>query len=256
VGVQPCPALLARDFFNKDTQPKPGYTRNEFGAAVGGPIIKDKTFFFGAYQGRYVRQSNTSTNTVPATTSWFNGDFSGVPQLALWPGGNIVNSMSTRTMNLVTERKFGDFELYLEFMLAKGSNSGVYHHGLYEVQLFDSYGSATPLSSSGAGGIYQRWENGKGFGGTAPRTNASRPPGQWQSLHTRFRGPRGEGKSARKAEAKFETVVLNGTVVQENVAPGGPTRSGMDIPEAAENPLMPQGDHGPVAFRNIWIRNL
>jgi hypothetical protein len=77
-------ALAARDFFNKDTQTKPGYTRNEFGAAAAGPIIKDKTFFFGAYQGRYLRQSSTSTNTVPASTAWFTGDFSGVPQLAFY----------------------------------------------------------------------------------------------------------------------------------------------------------------------------
>jgi len=77
-------ALLARDFFNKDTQTKPGYTRNEFGAAGGGPIVKDKTFFFGAYQGRYLRQSSTSTNTVPGSTAWFTGDFSAVPQLALY----------------------------------------------------------------------------------------------------------------------------------------------------------------------------
>src|SRR5215469_5166094 len=77
-------ALLARDFFNKDTQPKPGYTRNEFGAAGGGPIVKDKTFFFGAYQGRYLRQSSTSTNTVPSANAWYTGDFSTVPGLALF----------------------------------------------------------------------------------------------------------------------------------------------------------------------------
>ena len=77
-------ALAARDFFNKDTQPKPGYTRNEFGAVLGGPIIKDKTFFFGGYQGRYIRQSSTSTNTIPASRAWFNGDFSGVPGLTLY----------------------------------------------------------------------------------------------------------------------------------------------------------------------------
>ena len=77
-------ALLSRDFFNKSNQPKPGLTRNEFGGAIGGPIIKDKTFFFGAYQGRYTRQSTTSTTTTPASSAWFGGDFSAVPQLALF----------------------------------------------------------------------------------------------------------------------------------------------------------------------------
>lgn len=77
-------ALAARDFFNQIGQPKPGYTRNEFGAAVGGPIVKDKTFFFGAYQGRYLRQSSTSINTVPPSSSWFTGDLSSVPSLALY----------------------------------------------------------------------------------------------------------------------------------------------------------------------------
>ena len=51
------------------------------------------------------------------------------------PGDRIVNGTG-RTVNLVTDQKFGDVELYLEFMVAKGSNSGVYLHGLYEVQIF------------------------------------------------------------------------------------------------------------------------
>jgi hypothetical protein len=55
------------------------------------------------------------------------------------PGDRIVNGPAGVSANLVTDEKFGDLELYLEFMLAKGSNSGVYLHGLYEVQLFDSY---------------------------------------------------------------------------------------------------------------------
>ena len=171
-------------------------------------------------------------------------------------GSVLMNGVSTRTMNLATEKKFGDFELYLEFMLAKHSNSGAYHHGLYEVQLFDSYNSEKTMAFSDAGGLYQRWENNKGFGGTPPRANASRPPGQWQSLHTRFRGPRFDANGAKKSEARFETVTLNGILVQENAVLGGPTRSAMEIGEAAENPLMLQGDHGPVAFRNIWIRKL
>src|SRR2546427_308954 len=90
---------------------------------------------------------------------------------------------------LVTDQKFGDTELYLEFMLAKGSNSGVYLHGLYEVQIFDSYGSTEPVTSSDCGGIYHRWINNKGVGGSAPSRNACRPPGQWQSHHIWLRAP-------------------------------------------------------------------
>src|SRR5215467_10559196 len=53
------------------------------------------------------------------------------------PGGTMLNGPNGRTVNLATDEKFGDVELYLEFMVPKGSNSGVYLHGLYEVQVFD-----------------------------------------------------------------------------------------------------------------------
>jgi len=172
------------------------------------------------------------------------------------PGGIIVNGRENRTMNLVTERKFSDFELYLEFMLAKLSNSGVYHQGLYELQAFDSYGSTGPMTYSDSGGIYQRWDNGRGFGGFAPRSNASRPPGQWQFFHTWFRAPRFTPAGVKTENARFERVVYNGVTVHQDVPCDGPTRSGMKLAEAAENPLMLQGDHGPVAFRNVYLRPL
>ena len=73
----------ARDFFNTVDKLKPTYIRNQFGAAAGGPIIKNKTFFYGAYQGLYLRQSATTVTTVPAT-AWLSGDFSGVPGLNLF----------------------------------------------------------------------------------------------------------------------------------------------------------------------------
>ena len=171
-------------------------------------------------------------------------------------GGIIVNGLEARTMNLVTKRKSADFELYLEFMLARRSNSGVYHHGLYEVQIFDSYGSTRPLTHSDAGGIYERWDHGKGFGGFAPRSNASRPPGQWQFFQTRFLAPRFDAAGAKKENARFERITYNGVVIHETIEVDGPTRSSMNISEATENPLMLQGDHGPVAFRNIYFRPL
>ena len=75
--------LRARDFFNTVGRPKPAYIRNQFGAAGGGPIIKNKTFFFGAYQGLYLRQSATTVTSVP-DPAWLRGDFSGVPGLTLY----------------------------------------------------------------------------------------------------------------------------------------------------------------------------
>jgi hypothetical protein len=49
---------------------------------------------------------------------------------------------------------------------------------------------------------------------------------------------------------------MNGQVVQRDVDAPGPTRAAMEIPEAKENPLMLQGDHGPVAFRKMYYRPL
>jgi len=173
------------------------------------------------------------------------------------PGGVIVNGIETHTTNLITERSFGDIELYLEFLLSKGSNSGVYLHGLYEVQILDSYGKSGPLKYGDAGGIYEQVDkNNKGFGGTPPRVNASRPPGEWQFYHIRFRAPRFDAGGNKTANAKFEKVVYNGQDVRENVESGGPTRSALELPEAPRNPIMLQGDHGPVAFRNIYFRPL
>lgn len=172
------------------------------------------------------------------------------------PGDRILNGPRGRTVNLASDRKFGDVELYLEFMLAKGSNSGVYLHGLYEVQVFDSYGSTEPVKSSDGGGIYHRWINNQGVGGSAPSRNASRPPGQWQSYYIWFRAPRFDAGGKKTENARFLRVVFNGFSVQDSVEVDGPTRAAMDIPEAAVNPIMLQGDHGPVAFRNIYVRPL
>ncbi len=172
------------------------------------------------------------------------------------PGGRILNGPNGRTVNLVTDQRFGDAELYLEFMISKGSNSGVYLHGLYEVQVFDSWGSTEPIASSDCGGIYHRWINNRGVGGSAPSRNASRRPGEWQSFYIWFRAPRFDANGKKIENAKFIRVVHNGLSIQNNVEVDGPTRAAMEIPEAPANPIMLQGDHGPVAYRNIYVRPL
>lgn len=172
------------------------------------------------------------------------------------PGGTMVNGPTGRTANLYTEETFGDIELYLEFMVAKGSNSGVYLQGLYEVQVFDSWKSDEPVTSSDCGGIYHRWINESGVGGSAPSRNVSRKPGEWQSFYIAFRAPRFDASGKKIANAKFLRVVHNGFTIQKDVEVDGPTRAAMNLPEAAKNPLMLQGDHGPVAYKNIHWRPL
>lgn len=170
-------------------------------------------------------------------------------------GAIIVNGPAGKTSNLVTDQKFGDIELHVEFMVPKDSNSGVYLHGLYEVQIKDSYGVAQPTLHD-CGGIYERWINGKGVGGTAPLRNASRPPGEWQTFDIRFQAPRFDAGGRKIGPAKFLRVVHNGLLIHQNVAAEGPTRASMNIAEAPTNPIMLQGDHGLVAFRNLYMRPL
>lgn len=171
------------------------------------------------------------------------------------PGDRIVNGPNGRTANLVTNMKHGDIELYVEFMVPQGSNSGVYLHGLYEIQVFDSWGVAKPATTD-CGSIYHRWINEKPVDGSAARVNASRRPGEWQSFHAWFRAPRFDANGKKTANARFVKVLHNGILVQENVNLEGGTRAHMPIAEAALNPLMLQGDHGPVAFRNLYYRPL
>ena len=172
------------------------------------------------------------------------------------PGDRMLNGPGGRTVNLVSDEKYGDVELYLEFMVAKGSNSGVYLHGLYEIQVFDSYDLLEPPTSSDCGGVYHRWIDEKGVGGSAPAVNASRRPGEWQSFQIWFRGPRFDATGKKSENARFIRVLHNGVPIQDNVEVDGPTRAHMNIAEAPFNPLMLQGDHGPVAYRNIYIRPL
>ncbi len=174
-------------------------------------------------------------------------------RLAAKPGeGALVNGATGRTRNLLSKMEHGDVEAHIEFMVPKGSNSGVYFQGRYEIQVLDSYGVAKPKYSD-CGGIYQRWADGKGFEGHGPRVNASRAPGEWQTFDVVFRAPRFDDQGKKSANAVFVKVVHNGKLVHENVEVTGPTRAAAFNDERPLGPLMLQGDHGPVAYRNIRI---
>ncbi|SOD90350.1 family 16 glycoside hydrolase [Spirosoma fluviale] len=171
-------------------------------------------------------------------------------------GGILVNDPSGKSKeHLFTKLEHGDLDLELDFMMEKGSNSGVYLQGRYEVQLFDSWGVKEPKSSD-CGAIYQRWDDSrpegrKGYEGHPPAQNVSRAPGLWQHLKISFRAPRFNQKGEKIANARFVNVVLNGVPVQQTIEVTGPTRSAAFQDEKPTGPLMIQGDHGPVAIRTI-----
>ncbi|MEM8528640.1 MAG: DUF1080 domain-containing protein [Bacteroidota bacterium] len=157
--------------------------------------------------------------------------------------------------DLYTAFEHGDIELELEIMMPKGSNSGIYLQSRYEVQLLDSWGKEVPKSGD-MGGIYQRWdddkpEGEKGYEGYAPRVNATKAPGLWQSLKMVFHAPRFDEVGQKTKDAWFEEIWLNGVLIHENVSLSGPTRGAVSEKEVALAPIRIQGDHGPVAFRNL-----
>jgi hypothetical protein len=173
------------------------------------------------------------------------------------PGSGVAVNVPTtnRQSHLLTNMEHGDIELDLDFMMDKGSNAGVYLQGRYEVQMFDSWGVQNPKASD-CGGIYERWdesraEGQKGYEGHPPALNVSKAPGLWQHFKIVFRAPRFNERGEKVANAVFVQVIHNGVTIHENVEVTGPTRAAAFEDEKPLGPLMIQGDHGPVAIRNI-----
>jgi hypothetical protein len=149
--------------------------------------------------------------------------------------------------DLITEKDFGDCELHVEFVVPQRSNSGVYLMGRYEIQILDSYGKKDDqLRPGDCGGIYIT---------SKPSTNATKPPGQWQSFDVVFQAPRFDASGKKTQDAKFLSVKLNGVEIQKDVDVKGPTGSEISREEKPTGPVMFQGDHGVVAFRNVRIKS-
>ena len=145
-------------------------------------------------------------------------------------------------VDIYTEQEFGDCTVSLEVMVPKGSNSGIYLMGNYEVQVLDSWGRET-VGPGDIGGLY---------GAAAPKLNASKAPGQWQKFVIEFQAPRfQDGKKV--ANAVFKKVTLNGQAIHDNVQMQNVTGGNLGRGEQPKGPLMFQGNHGPVAYRNICI---
>jgi hypothetical protein len=175
------------------------------------------------------------------------------------PGTGILLNMNddSKKDNLVTNLEHGDIELEFEVMLPKGSNSGVYLQGRYEIQLLDSWGIKNPAYSD-IGGIYRNWETdpAKIYMGKAPTTNAARAPGLWQKFKITFRAPRFDASGKKISNARFVSVMLNNVEIHSNVEVPQPTGGPIENNEKPMGPIMIQGDHGPVAIRNVKYRLL
>jgi hypothetical protein len=165
-------------------------------------------------------------------------------------GSELINDKGNadrgRGIDIYTEAQHGTARIEIEVMVPKGSNSGVYVQGEYEVQIYDSWGIEKPRPSD-IGAIY---------GAAPPRVNAAKRPGEWQKLVIDFEAPRfgSDGDVIRKA--RFVRVSLNGKSIHENVEMNGPTPGGLTGKEHTQGPILLQGDHGTVSYRNLKITRM
>ena len=137
-----------------------------------------------------------------------------------------------RGQDIVSQQKFWNFKLHVEFRLAQHSNSGVALRNRYEVQILDDYGR--PPNAHSAGALYSR---------IAPSENASKPAGEWETYDIRLVGCQ-------------VTVAFNGKKVIEKGVIDGLTAMAHDADEGEPGGIALQGDHGPVEFRKITITPL
>jgi len=174
--------------------------------------------------------------------------------------GSLRMARPRRNANhILSEARFQDADIHAEFMVdpqAKG-NSGLYIHGLYEMQIYDSFG-VEPVSDQDEGSLYRF---------AKPLVNASRPAGEWQVYDIRYTAPRRD-RSGTVTTPGSITAWLNGRLVQDGIkfseprSPYVPYRHGVtdylrkvkqQLDKTGEGPLFLQ-DHGsPTRFRNVWI---
>lgn len=131
--------------------------------------------------------------------------------------------------NLRTKATFEDFNLTLEVNVPKGSNSGVYLRGIYEVQVMDSYGKE--LDSHNMGGLYSR---------ITPSEAAEKPAGEWQKMDITL-------------YKRYLIVKLNGKTIIDNQPVKGVTGGALTSDQFSPGPILLQGDHGMVSYRNIVL---
>lgn len=219
----------------RDNQPGAEFrARMEDGRLVGRAKYPDRTVkWTGVRPPSWPPADANARHTYGPPVALFNGtsldnwELQHKDRASGWTvaGGVMVNE--PKANNLISREKFKDFKIEAEYKLEKDSNSGIYLRGRYELQVLDDFGK--PPESHGHMAIYA-W--------TPPRVNASKAPGEWQTLEATLVGNR-------------ITVTLNGQRVHDNAVLQAITGGALDADEEAPGPIMIQGDHG-----RVWIRKL
>jgi len=166
-----------------------------------------------------------------------------------------------RVNHIVSTYHFRDADIHVEFMVAPEGegNSGIYIHGNYELQIFNSWGKKeSNINEHDHGALY-------GF--QKPLANASRKPGEWQVYDIRYRAPR-RNDAGEIVEQGSITAWLNGTKVQDNTRFSEPRsvyhpfRYGTteylkpiakQLKSSQRGPVFLQDHESPTKFRNVWI---
>lgn len=146
-----------------------------------------------------------------------------------WTAKDGVLRSTLNAGNLVSEKKFWNFSMDVEYRIQPHSNSGIALRGRYELQLVDD--PDRPPSNKGSGAI---------LGRIAPAINASYGAGEWQSLSVRLIG-------------RQVTVIFNGIRIMDRQNIDGPTAIALDANESEPGPVLLQGDHGQVEFRKVIV---
>jgi hypothetical protein len=223
--------------FSIPPQWEPGDRNMDFEGELTGETLKGTMVYTDGkkYTWTGMRAPLLKRTTEPAwgqPITLFNGkDMKGWK--AMGPNQWIVENGILRSLksgsNLVSEQTFTDFKLHVEFRYEKGSNSGVYLRGRYEVQIEDDKGK-------------EPWKGylGAVYGFLTPSVMAAKDAGEWQTYDITLVG-------------RMITVVANGITIISNQEIPGITGGAIDNKESEPGPLMFQGDHGPIDFRNIVI---
>lgn len=209
---------------------------------------KTKTFVTKAPKTAIVLLGNKATDIS------LNFYKRGTKEDAAWTmdaNGVFVPQPKLSDYDITSKKEFGDLFIHLEFRCPvdengnprTSGNSGIGFMGRYEIQIMNSIGKA--LESHECASLYSQ---------TAPLVNACKKAGEWQTYDITFRVPRFDADGKKTEEARA-IVYQNGTLVQDSTEFKGPTgiQYGDFKGEATTGPIVLQGNHDPVSFRNIWL---